>query len=53
MKIVLTNDDGYSYNGNIHERPRNSGTDVAVCFDDKKIAITRIAVGTTKLDQHG
>ena len=49
----LINDNDYSYNGSIHERPRNSGADVAVCFDEKKIAITRIAVGTTKLDQHG
>ncbi len=24
-------------------------TDVAVCFDERKIAITRIAVGTTPL----
>lgn len=35
----------YSYNGSIHERPRNPGTDVAVCFDERKISITRIAVG--------
>jgi 5'-nucleotidase len=49
----LINDNEYSYNGSIHERPRNPGTDVAVCFDEKKIAITRIAVGTTKLDQQG
>jgi 5'/3'-nucleotidase len=49
----LINDNEYSYNGSIHERPRNSGADVAVCFDEKKIAITRIAVGTTKLDQQG
>jgi len=49
----LINDNEYNYNGSIHERPRNSGTDVAVCFDEKKIAITRIAVGTTKLDQQG
>lgn len=39
----------YTYNGSIHERPRDSGTDVAVCFDEGLIAITRIAVGTTKL----
>jgi len=37
----------YIYNGSIHDRPRNSGTDVAVCFDERKISITRIAVGTT------
>ena len=48
----LINDNEYSYKGSIHERPRKPGTDVAVCFDEKKIAITRIAVGTTKLDHH-
>ena len=48
----IMNDNGYSYEGSIHERPRNPGTDVAVCFDEKKIAITRIAVGTTQLDQY-
>ena len=36
----------YIYEGSIHERPRNPGTDVAVCFDEGKIAITQIAVGT-------
>jgi len=41
------NENDYIYNGSIHERPRNSGTDVAVCFDERKISITRIAVGTT------
>ena len=41
------NEARYSYDGNIHERPRNPGSDVAVCFDEKKISITRIAVGTT------
>ena len=35
------------YDGTIHERPRDPGKDVAVCFDEGKIAITRIAVGTT------
>jgi 5'-nucleotidase len=34
------------YDGSIHERPRDPGKDVAVCFDDRRIAITRIAVGT-------
>jgi 5'/3'-nucleotidase len=34
------------YDGTIHERPRDPGKDVAVCFDEGKIAITRIAVGT-------
>jgi 5'-nucleotidase len=45
----LINGNEYSYEGSIHERPRDPGTDVAVCFDEKKIAITRIAVGTTNL----
>ena len=35
------------YDGTIHERPRDPGKDVAVCFDKGRIAITRIAVGTT------
>lgn len=43
------NGDEYIYHGSIHQRPRDSGTDVAVCFDEGKVAITRIAVGTTKL----
>ena len=34
------------YEGSIHERPRDPGKDVAVCFDKGQIAITRIAVGT-------
>jgi len=34
------------YEGTIHERPRDPGKDVAVCFDEGRIAITRIAVGT-------
>jgi len=37
------------YTGIIHERPRNPGKDVAVCFDERKIAITRLALGTTEL----
>ena len=41
------NENDYIYNGSIHERPRNPGTDVAVCFDEREISITRIAVGTT------
>ena len=41
------NENEYIYNGSIHERPRDPGTDVAVCFDHGKISITRIAVGTT------
>jgi 5'-nucleotidase len=48
----LINDNEYSYDGSIHERPRDAGTDVAVCFDQKKIAITRIAVGTTQLGHY-
>ncbi len=39
------NENEYIYDGSIHERPRNPGTDVAVCFDERKIAITRMAVG--------
>lgn len=42
-----TNEEEYIYTGSIHERPRNPGTDVTVCFDERKISITRIAVGTT------
>ncbi len=38
------------YTGTIHERPRDSGKDVAVCFDEGRIAITRLAVGTTELE---
>ena len=34
------------YKGTIHERPRDSGKDVAVCFDEGRIAITRMVVGT-------
>jgi 5'-nucleotidase len=37
------------YTGTIHERPRDAGKDVAVCFDEKRIAITRLAVGTGAL----
>lgn len=43
----LKNEKEYIYTGSIHERPRNPGTDVAVCFDERKISITKIAVGTT------
>ncbi len=42
--------DEYVYRGSIHERPRRAGTDVAVCFDEGKISITRIAVRTTGFD---
>ena len=40
------NENEYLYEGSIHERPRDPGTDVAICFDEGKISITRIAVGT-------
>ena len=40
------NGDELTYQGTIHERPRDPGKDVAVCFDEEKIAITRLAVGT-------
>jgi 5'-nucleotidase len=43
------NEDEYHYEGNIHERPRDPGADVAVCFDEGKISITKIAVGATIL----
>jgi 5'-nucleotidase len=36
----------YIYEGSIHERPRRPGTDVTVCFDEGKISITQIAMGT-------
>ncbi len=42
------NDNEYNYEGSIHERPRDPGTDVAVCFDEGHIAVTKIAVGNTK-----
>lgn len=43
------NGDEYVYKGSIHERPRHPGTDVSVCFDEGKISITQIAVGTANL----
>jgi 5'-nucleotidase len=43
------NENEYFYDGSIHERPRDPGTDVAVCFDEGKVSITRIAVGTTNI----
>jgi 5'-nucleotidase len=39
------NGNEYIYSGSIHERPRNPGTDVTVCFDEKKISVTQIPVG--------
>ena len=38
-----------TYKGTIHARPRDAGKDVAVCFDEGRIAITRLAVGTGEL----
>ena len=38
------------YTGSIHERPRDPGKDVAVCFDERQISITRLAVGTGELE---
>ena len=43
------NGDALTYRGTIHERPRDPGKDVAVCFDEGRIAITRLAVGSAKL----
>ncbi|UCF94863.1 MAG: 5'/3'-nucleotidase SurE [Desulfobacterales bacterium] len=42
-------ENNYIYEGAIHERPRNPGDDVDVCFGGK-IAITRIALATQNLD---
>ena len=47
----LSRGNEYIYQGSIHDRPRQPGSDVAVCFDDGKISITRIALGTTKIGQ--
>ncbi len=44
--VYHQNGDELIYEGTIHERPRDSGKDVAVCFDEGRIAITRLAVGT-------
>jgi 5'-nucleotidase len=38
--------DALVYNGTIHERPRDAGKDVAVCFDERKISVTCLAVGS-------
>ena len=45
----VKNGDEYTYNGSIHERPRDPGTDVAVCFDEGKVAITQIGVGSSSM----
>ena len=45
----VQNGNEYTYKGSIHERPRKPGSDVAVCFDEGKISITQIGVGTTSL----
>ena len=47
--VYHQNGDELIYKGTIHERPRDSGKDVAVCFDERRIAITRLAVGTGEL----
>ena len=44
----LKNGSEFIYTGTIHERPRNPGKDVAVCFDEHQIAITRLSVDTTE-----
>ena len=41
------NGNEYIYDGSIHERPRNPGSDVAACFDEGKISITQFTVGNT------
>ena len=41
----LISGNAYIYQGSIHERPRQPGLDVAVCFDDAKISVTRIGLG--------
>ena len=43
------NGDELIYKGTIHDRPRDPGKDVAVCFDERRIAIVRLAVGTGEL----
>jgi 5'-nucleotidase len=47
--VYHQNGDELIYKGTIHERPRDPGKDVAVCFDERRIAITRLAVGTGEL----
>jgi 5'-nucleotidase len=43
--VYHQNGNEFIYEGTIHERPRDSGKDVVVCFDESRIAITRLAVG--------
>ena len=43
--VYHQNGNELTYKGTIHERPRDPGKDVAVCFDEGRIAITRLAVG--------
>ena len=45
----VKNGDEYTYSGSIHERLRGDGTDVAVCFDEGKVAITQLSIGTAQL----
>lgn len=40
----LHGDNGLQYNGNYHERPRGTGTDVEVCFSGR-IAVTQLVLG--------
>ena len=46
--VYHKNGDERMYKGTIHERPRDPGKDVAVCFDERKIAITLLAVGSAE-----
>ena len=43
--VYHQNGNELTYKGTIHERPRDPGKVVAVCFDEGRIAITRLAVG--------
>lgn len=44
--------DAYIYDGTIHERPREPGKDVAVCFGGR-ISATRIALATLRAPEEG
>lgn len=37
-------EDGYRYHGTIHGRPRRPGMDVAVCFDERRIAVSMLTL---------